>query len=80
VIDPLNPTGHNVLGYGLYLSRRYTDAVVVASDAITLDPAYRQAYGFRGLAYYGLGDLKRARASCEAKPDYWRNQWCLAVT
>jgi hypothetical protein len=36
-------------------------------------------YGDRGFAYYGLGDLQSARASCETKPDHWNSQWCLAV-
>jgi TolB-like protein len=80
VLDPLNPPSHNVLGYGFYFSRRYGDAVAAATEAINLDPDFQQAYGFRGLAYYGLGDLERARASCETRPDYWGNQWCLAVT
>src|ERR1022692_3274011 len=35
--------------------------------------------GWRGFAYYGLGDLERARASCETKPDHWFSQQCLAV-
>ena len=38
-----------------------------------------KAYGDRGIAYYRLGDLKSARASCETKPDYWGSQQCLAV-
>jgi len=80
VLDPLNPPSHNALSYGLYFARRYTEAVAAATDAITLDPDFQQAYGYRGLAYYGLGDLERARASCEAKPDYWESQLCLAVT
>jgi tetratricopeptide (TPR) repeat protein len=31
-------------------------------------------------ASYGLGDLERARTSCEVKPDDWLSQQCLAVT
>ena len=44
-----------------------------------LSPNIKETYGFRGLAYYGLGDLQSARASCETKPDYWVSQQCLAV-
>ena len=80
VLDPLNPDSHSVLGQGLYLSRRYAEAVAATTDAISLDADFRTPYGWRGLAYYGLGDLKHARASCEAKPDFFRSQWCLAVT
>jgi tetratricopeptide (TPR) repeat protein len=37
-------------------------------------------YSERGLAFYGLGDLESARASCETRPDFWESQQCLAVT
>jgi tetratricopeptide (TPR) repeat protein len=46
---------------------------------ISLEPNYKGTYADRGLAYYGLGDLQSARASCETKPDYWESQQCLAV-
>ena len=36
--------------------------------------------GHRGLAYYALGDLQSARASCEAKRDDSMSQVCLAAT
>jgi tetratricopeptide (TPR) repeat protein len=49
-------------------------------DALVLDPEYALAYADRGLAYYALGDLERARASCETKPDFWESQQCLAIT
>jgi TolB-like protein/cytochrome c-type biogenesis protein CcmH/NrfG len=77
-LDPLNARSHVVLGTALYLSRRYREAVAATTDAISLDPDYQSAYADRGLAYYGLGDLERARASCEVKPD-WQSQQCLAV-
>jgi TolB-like protein len=79
VLDPLNPRGRDVLSQGLYYSRRYAEAVAAATDAISLDSDYQVAYGFRGLANYGLGNLERARASCEAKPDWYQNQQCLAI-
>ena len=44
-----------------------------------LTPTSRRPTGIAGFAYYGLGDLESARASCETKPDYWGSQWCLAV-
>ena len=80
VLDPLNPRSHSLLSQGLYFSRRYQEAVAAATDVISLDSDYQVAYGVRGLADYGLGNFERARASCEAKPDYWASQWCLAVT
>jgi tetratricopeptide (TPR) repeat protein len=50
------------------------------AEVISLDPDYKASYGFRGLAFDGLGDLERARAACETKPDHWLSQQCLAVT
>jgi TolB-like protein len=80
VLDPLSPRSYALLGEGLFRSRQYREAVAAATDAIILDADYQPAYGLRGRAYYGLGDLEGARVSCEAKPDYWNSQQCLAVT
>jgi TolB-like protein/tetratricopeptide (TPR) repeat protein len=78
-LDPLNPLSHSHLGQALLFARRYQEAVVALGDVISLEAEHTPAYGFRGLAYYGLGDFQSARASCEARPDYWVSQWCLAV-
>jgi TolB-like protein/Tfp pilus assembly protein PilF len=80
VLDPLARDSHSVLGRALHAARRYEEAVIAFSDGISLDPGARAFYTYRGFAYYGLGDLERARASCETKRDYAGNQWCLAVT
>ena len=80
VLDPLNPRSHSMLGQALRLARRYPDAVGSFTEVIRLDPSDKFAIGYRGLAYYGVGDLTSARASCEAKPDHWATQWCLAIT
>ena len=79
VLDPLARGSHATLGRALYAARRYEEAVAAYAEVISLEPDYKQTYGVRGLAYYGLGDLESARASCETKPDYWVSQWCLAV-
>jgi TolB-like protein/DNA-binding winged helix-turn-helix (wHTH) protein/Tfp pilus assembly protein PilF len=78
-LDPLNRKSHLVLGWGLYFARRYREAIQAFADTITLDPALEEPYGLRGLAFYGLDDLGNARSSCDAKPDHWVGQWCLAV-
>jgi TolB-like protein/tetratricopeptide (TPR) repeat protein len=78
-LDPLARASHFVLGYALYAARRYEDAVGVFAEVISLEPDFKLAYGRRGLAYYGLGDLESARASCETNPDYWLSQACLSV-
>jgi tetratricopeptide (TPR) repeat protein len=79
VLDPLARQSHFGLGYALYYARRYEEAVAAFAEVISLEPDYKAAYGSRGLAYYGLGDLEHARASCETKPDNQFNQQCLAV-
>jgi TolB-like protein len=78
-LDPLSPRSHDRLGEALYWARRYEDAVVALGEVISLESDFQRAYGYRGLAYYGLGDLQSARSSCEAKADHWVSQWCLAV-
>ena len=37
------------------------------SQGINVDPDFKLTYGFRGLAFYGIGDLESARASCESQ-------------
>jgi tetratricopeptide (TPR) repeat protein len=78
-LDPLNPRSYYLLGQGFYAARRYDEAVSAFAEAISLDPEYRELYGVRGLAYYGLGNLQSARSSCETKSDHWVSQWCLAL-
>jgi len=78
-LDPLARASHSVLGRALNTARRYEEAVAAFAEVISLDPDFKATYGDRGLAYYGLGDLERARASCETKPDDWLSQQCLAV-
>jgi TolB-like protein/Flp pilus assembly protein TadD len=80
VLDPLARDSHSLLGRALYAARRYEEAVVAFSEGISLDPSDKAFYTYRGLAYYGLGDLQSARASCETNRDYLGSQWCLAVT
>jgi TolB-like protein len=79
VLDPLNPRSHDRLGEALYWARRYKDAAAALGQAISLESDFQRAYGYRGLAYYGLGDLQSALSSCEAKAGHWVSQWCLAV-
>jgi TolB-like protein/tetratricopeptide (TPR) repeat protein len=80
VLDPLARESHRALGRTLYAARRYEEAVAAFAQVISLDAGTKTSYANRGLAYYGLGDLERARASCETKPDQWQSQLCLAMT
>jgi TolB-like protein/tetratricopeptide (TPR) repeat protein len=79
VLDPLARESHTGLGRALYAAHRYGEVVAALAEVISLEPDFKDTYGLRGLAYYGLGDLQIARASCETKPDYWASQQCLAV-
>jgi tetratricopeptide (TPR) repeat protein len=79
VLDPLARASHGLLGRALYVARRYEEAAVAYADVISLDPGFKSGYGERGLSFYGLRDLERARGSCETKPDHWTSQQCLAV-
>ena len=80
VLDPLNRDSHRTLGRVLYFARQNEEAIGVFRDALVLDPEDPASFAFRGVTYYALSDVERARASCESKPDDWRNQWCLAIT
>jgi TolB-like protein/Flp pilus assembly protein TadD len=79
VLDPLSATSQSYLGLALYSARRYGEAADALAEAISLVPDYREAYGDRGFAFYGLRELQSARLSCETKRDHWASQWCLAV-
>jgi TolB-like protein/Flp pilus assembly protein TadD len=79
VLDPINPRSHELLGEGLFFARRYGEAVAALAEAVTLIPDDASVHAFRGLAFYALGNLQSARASCETKPDYWVSELCLAV-
>jgi eukaryotic-like serine/threonine-protein kinase len=80
VLDPLAHESHFYLGWVLYEGRRYEEAAAALGELISLEPEFKQTYGLRGLAYYGLGELERARASCETAPDHWLSRLCLSVT
>ena len=79
VLDPLARASHSMLGHTLYAARRYEEAVAAWAEVVSLYPDFKADYVFCGLAYYGLGDLESARASCETAPDYFLCQLGLAV-
>jgi len=79
VLDPIADPSHYYLGSALYAARRYEEAIAGYIQVISLAPDFNETYAERGFAYYALGDLERARASCEMKPDFWFSQQCLAV-
>jgi TolB-like protein/Tfp pilus assembly protein PilF len=79
VLDPLDREAQSSLGSALYSARRYPEAVAAFEAAIRLDPDYKIDYGYLGLALYELGELDKARTTCETKQDHWASQWCLSL-
>jgi len=79
-LDPLNAKTYQLLGLGLYSAHRYEEARAANAEAISLDSDLLRAYEYSGLTDYQLGNLAGARATCEARPNYWGTQWCLALT
>ena len=80
VLDPLNGRVHRALGVGLFFLRRYDDSISVFQDTLALDRDDSTSYATRGLDYYFLGDLPKARDSCAVKPDDWESLVCFAIT
>jgi tetratricopeptide (TPR) repeat protein len=78
-LDPLNPQSHETLGEALFWIRRYQEAIAAFGEVTSLEPGFKRAYGFRGVAYYLRGDLQSARSSCETNPDHWSSMWCLSL-
>ena len=79
MLDPLNRESHLSLAVGLYVARRYEEAVAEFAESIRLAPERNWSYVGRGYTLYALGDLQGARASCETHPDYWMSQQCLSI-
>jgi TolB-like protein len=84
-LDPLNPSSHGYLGDALVYLHRYSEAITAYEDAKALDSGDRPGLMSPdiGIAYYLLGDFKRARLSCEEHltediVDF--SQFCLAMT
>ena len=79
VLDPVADPNRFYLGSALYAARRYEEAVAEYSRVISRAPDFNETYAERGFAYYALGNLEGARASCETRPEFWFSQQCLAV-
>jgi TolB-like protein len=80
LLDPLNRDSHRALGETLRNAHHYDEAIAAFQDALALDLAYSEAYAFRGLARYALGDFQGARASCEMKTgNFTYYLVCLAI-
>ncbi|HYL02714.1 MAG TPA: TIR domain-containing protein [Steroidobacteraceae bacterium] len=80
VLDPLSSLSRFALAAVLITARRYEEAAAVSEEMISLDPDSPRGYALRGHSYYELGNFQGARTSFEVKPEYWGNQWFLAMT
>jgi TolB-like protein/Tfp pilus assembly protein PilF len=79
LLDPLDPTTNDIVGFALVYTREYQEAIAAFQATLTLNPDYSDAYAYRGLAYYAVGNLQGARTSCESKPDFENSHLCLAI-
>jgi TolB-like protein/Tfp pilus assembly protein PilF len=78
-LDPLGFNTHRYLGRGLIYARRYEEAVTAYANALALEPDDPSSRGYRGLAYFLLGDFQNARSSCDIKAEGNAAQRCLAL-
>ena len=78
-LDPLSALTRRWLARVLYFSRHYEEAIAAADEASSLDPGDAWAAAVRGESYYLLGELERARSSCEIALEHYALQVCRAI-
>jgi TolB-like protein len=78
-LDPLSALTRRWLARVLWFSRHYDEAIAAADETSSLDPDDAWAAVVRGQSYYLLGELERARSSCETASQYYALQVCRAI-
>ena len=78
-LDPLGSLTRRILGRTLFYSHRYVEAIAAMDETTRLDPTDPWAAGVRGLAYYLMSDLTRARGSCEVPSQHYEVRVCRAI-
>ena len=78
LLDPLNRDSYGALAQTLHAAHHFEEATAAYREASLLDPGYSQPY--RWASDYALANYEAARSLCEARPDDWGSQVCLAVT
>jgi len=78
-LDPLTALTHRWLARVLWLSRHYAEAIAAADETSSLDPGDAWVAAIRGESHYMLGDLGRARSSCEIAPQHYSLEVCRAI-
>jgi TolB-like protein/class 3 adenylate cyclase/Flp pilus assembly protein TadD len=87
-LDPLSPEVNTFLGLGLYLARRYDQAIAQLRQTMDIDPGYWWGRVVLGRAYLMRGDvddgvreleLAQRRADMVAAESQWTLGWGYAV-
>jgi tetratricopeptide (TPR) repeat protein len=78
-LDPLSALTRRTLARSLFSARHYDEAIAASDETSSLNPDDAWAAADRGLSYYLLGDLERARASCEIALQHFQVQVCRAI-
>lgn len=65
-LGPRRAVFQNDLGFALFLSGRYAEAVAAFEEALRIDPSARRTHNNLGLAAGRLGDFKRAWSEFQA--------------
>lgn len=79
-LEPSNIYSHAALGEVLLYGRRYAEAAAEFTETIRLEPGHAsEAYQRRGRALYLARQYESAAATCEAEPDRYTGQLCLAM-
>jgi TolB-like protein/tetratricopeptide (TPR) repeat protein len=79
MLDPLSALTRRWLARVLYFSRHYEQAIAAAGETSSLDPGDPWAAVIRGQSHYLLGELERARSSCEITLPHYALQVCRAI-
>jgi tetratricopeptide (TPR) repeat protein len=73
-VDPHNAHAHYKLGWLLYMSKSYDEAIACSSQAIHLNPALEYAYHTRLCCRFEIGAYEQALADCELSIQLFSNR------
>jgi TolB-like protein/DNA-binding winged helix-turn-helix (wHTH) protein len=77
-LDPLSASAHANLGVALFYARRHDEAREAFLEAGKLG-TNRLTENWSGVNELAAGDAEAALPYCERDPDFWYDQWCLAI-
>jgi TolB-like protein/tetratricopeptide (TPR) repeat protein len=79
MLDPLSVLTRRRSARVLYFSRHYEEAIAAADETSSLDSGDAWAAVVRGQSHYLLGELDRARSSCDIASEFYALQVCRAI-